>query len=80
MVFEVERNNAYLTGLYSVASLLEHSCTPNAKVKFSSSNNLTVKACAPIITGENISIMYTNMQWGTQARTERTHGQQILHL
>ena len=59
-----------IEGVYPTYSLLEHSCTPNTKYKFSRSRTLTVKAAVDIRQGEHLSTIYTQMIWGTAARRD----------
>lgn len=61
-----------LNGLYAQASRLEHSCLPNCFYTFDNTSGfrLCVRAARDIKTGEDLSIMYTHILWGTQMRLE----------
>jgi SET and MYND domain-containing protein 5 len=51
--------NAEGAGLYSLQSKINHSCEPNAEIKFPHSNHvLAVTATKPIAAGEEVSISY----------------------
>lgn len=59
-------------GLYELACILEHSCVPNLYYIFNPSRKyqITMYAGCDIRQGEHMSIMYTNMLWGTLMRQE----------
>ncbi|KAF5286976.1 hypothetical protein FQR65_LT12374 [Abscondita terminalis] len=65
--------DAELSAVYPMTSLLEHSCISNTYHVFDDSSEnykITVRASVPIKKGEHISTMYTHALWGTQARRE----------
>lgn len=59
-------------GLFEMACILEHSCVPNCYYIFNPSQKyqITMHAGRDIRQGEHMSIMYTNMLWGTLMRQE----------
>ncbi|KAB7504644.1 hypothetical protein Anas_06714, partial [Armadillidium nasatum] len=62
-------------GLYSVASLLSHSCIPNTKLVWDKEKKkVKVTATEIIQQGAPITTIYTDILWGTRAR--RDHLQQ----
>lgn len=54
--------------IYNVASLVEHSCTPNLTKSFTSKAELLLWAPNPIKKGEHLSICYSDALWGTANR------------
>lgn len=54
--------------IYNLASLVEHSCTPNLTKSFTSQANLIFWAPNPIQKGEHLSICYSDALWGTPNR------------
>lgn len=65
-------NGQEISGLYPTACLMEHSCVPNCMFTFDFGKQFRIRMMAgrDIKQGENLSIMYTHMLWGTQARHE----------
>lgn len=61
-----------ICALYPTACLMEHSCMPNCFYTFDFTKHykITMIAGRDIKKGENLSIMYTHMLWGTQMRHE----------
>ena len=66
--FELSVGETELMGIYPNCAMLEHSCTPNTKHKFNSSNQMVLKAATDIAEGEHVSTMYTKILYGTAAR------------
>lgn len=58
--------------VYPTACMLEHSCQPNCMFTFelAGAYRITMLAGRDIRAGEHMSIMYTDMLWGTRARLE----------
>lgn len=54
--------------IYDLASLVEHSCTPNLTKSFTSKADLIFWAPNPIKKGEHLSICYSDALWGTANR------------
>uniref|UniRef100_A0A1B6CVY0 MYND-type domain-containing protein n=1 Tax=Clastoptera arizonana TaxID=38151 RepID=A0A1B6CVY0_9HEMI len=65
----VRIGNSDLIGLYPTASLLSHSCLPNTKHTFTDMK-ITVSASSKIEKGELLTLTYTPVLWGTQARRD----------
>jgi len=59
-----------IKGLYPIAAMMEHSCRPNTKLRFTNSNSMVVKAAVDIKEGSNISNSYTKLLQGTKARRQ----------
>lgn len=60
------------SGLYSLSSLINHSCVPNSEVRFPHNNNLlVVKAIDNIDPGEEISICYLDECMQSRSRHSR---------
>lgn len=57
-----------LQAVYSICSLLEHDCVPNAVKSFKPTGEVVVRATIPIPRGEKIAICYTETLWGTLNR------------
>lgn len=64
--------NDEVSALFENACILEHSCLPNCYYTFDTSKRfkITMRAGRLIKKGEHLAIMYTNMLWGTQLRSE----------
>lgn len=54
--------------IYDLASMVEHSCTPNLTKSFTSKADLVFWAPNPIKKGEHLSICYSDALWGTANR------------
>lgn len=54
--------------IYNMASLVEHSCTPNLTKSFTSKADLVFWAPNSIKKGEHLSICYSDALWGTANR------------
>lgn len=54
--------------IYDLASLIEHSCAPNLTKSFSAEGHIVVWSPKQINKGEHLSICYSDMLWGTEAR------------
>lgn len=54
--------------IYDLASMVEHSCTPNLTKSFTSKAHLVFWAPNPIKKGEHLSICYSDALWGTANR------------
>ncbi|XP_044728933.1 SET domain-containing protein SmydA-8-like [Chrysoperla carnea] len=57
-----------LRGLYPVSALLNHNCSPNTTHLFDKEGRMIVKNTRFIRAGEEITITYTNLLWGTVTR------------
>ncbi|XP_055371050.1 SET domain-containing protein SmydA-8-like [Condylostylus longicornis] len=71
--FEVlSRNNGHeiaLRGLYPLAGIMNHECTPNtAHLYEDGTNEMVVKATRAIPRGEEITTTYTKLLWSTKSR------------
>ena len=67
---EMRLENGEAIGIYPLFAMLEHSCTPNIKFSLNAKRQVIVKAAVDIKAEENLSIMYTNILWGTSARRD----------
>lgn len=70
--FEIRgRNNAKLRGLYSLASMLAHDCTPNTRHNFLQPEmTIVIFATRNIQAGEAICATYTQTFWDTSSRRQ----------
>ena len=66
--YDVPLEETEITGIYYLAAMMEHSCYPNTKYKYSSSHQITVKAVVDIHEGEHITNAYTKLLQGTVER------------
>ena len=66
--FEIFSGSADIMGVFSQAAMMEHSCLPNTKHKFTSSHHIVIKAAVDIAEGDHISTTYTKILQGTAAR------------
>jgi len=55
-------------GLFPLAAMMEHSCQPNVRIKFSNSRSVVVKAAVDIPVDGHLSISYSKILNGTTAR------------
>lgn len=60
--------NVSLRGMYSLASLMNHSCIPNTRICFDKKKIMTVRATKKIKKGEEICTSYTQLIWGSPYR------------
>lgn len=65
-------NNEEVSALYENACILEHSCVPNCYYTFDTSRQFKIKMRSGrlIKKGEHLSIIYTDMLWGTHMRQD----------
>lgn len=58
----------YLQGLFPLAALANHNCTPNTRYSYDDNKIMTLKASKLIRKGEQIFNSYTKVLWGTLQR------------
>lgn len=63
-----------LRGLYPMASLQNHSCTPNTRHSFDNEQKLYAIASTRIKVGEEITMTYTDLFWDTTLRRRHLAG------
>ncbi|MCL4145060.1 UNVERIFIED_CONTAM: hypothetical protein GTU68_036376, partial [Idotea baltica] len=59
-----------IAGLYSLFSMVEHSCTPNVRITFNRKKGIYIKAAVDLKKGDHLAAMYSHILWGTIARRE----------
>lgn len=57
-----------LRGLYPLAAMMNHACTPNTRHGYDEKQKMTVRAASLIPAGTEITSSYTSLLWGTAAR------------
>ncbi|KDR10160.1 Protein msta, isoform B [Zootermopsis nevadensis] len=57
-----------LRGLYPLASMMNHACTPNTRHGYDERQRMAVRAAMHIPAGTEITNSYTSLLWGTTAR------------
>jgi hypothetical protein len=57
-----------LRGLYPLASMMNHACTPNTRHGYNEHQRMAVRAASHIPAGTEITNSYTSLLWGTTAR------------
>lgn len=57
-----------LRGLYPLASMMNHACTPNTRHGYDERQRMVVRAAMHIPAGTEITNSYTSLLWGTTAR------------
>jgi hypothetical protein len=57
-----------LRGLYPLAAMMNHACTPNTRHGYDEEQKMTVRAASFIPAGTEITSTYTSLLWGTSAR------------
>jgi SET domain-containing protein len=57
-----------LRGLYPLAAMMNHACTPNTRHGYDEKQKMTVRATTLIPAGSEITSSYTSLLWGTAAR------------
>jgi hypothetical protein len=55
-------------GLFPMASIMNHSCSPNTAHNFGNSHQMTITASNTILVGEEITTTYVTLLLGTPAR------------
>uniref|UniRef100_A0A336MII8 CSON001087 protein n=1 Tax=Culicoides sonorensis TaxID=179676 RepID=A0A336MII8_CULSO len=65
---EVPLTNPGHIAVYSLASMIEHSCRNNVAKSFTKQGDIVFWAPNPIKRGERLSICYSDTMWGTNAR------------
>jgi len=58
----------YIRGVFPLAAMMSHCCTPNTQHTTRGADCLTLTASRPIAKGEQITSTYTHLLWGTQER------------
>ena len=64
--FRIDKNGS--KGLFLASSMLNHSCTPNARVIFGTDGHVTVKAKKMIGQGQPITIAFCKLLTNTESR------------
>ena len=67
------RQGEYCRALFGVASMLNHSCVPNARVVFDAAGNVKVFSKCDIEAGEEITITYVSQLLGSWVRAWSTN-------
>ncbi|XP_063236735.1 SET domain-containing protein SmydA-8-like [Bacillus rossius redtenbacheri] len=57
-----------LRGLYPVAAMMNHACSPNTMHVCGKGHRMVVRAAAAVRVGEELTNSYTTLLWGTLAR------------
>jgi hypothetical protein len=57
-----------LRGLYPLAAMMNHACTPNSRHEYDERQRMTVRAASVIPAGTEITNSYTSLLWGSSAR------------
>jgi len=57
-----------LRGLYPLAAMMNHACTPNTRHGYDEKQKMTVRATTLIPVGSEVTSSYTSLLWGTAAR------------
>ncbi|XP_069688370.1 SET domain-containing protein SmydA-8 [Periplaneta americana] len=57
-----------LRGLYPLAAMMNHACTPNTRHAYDRHHVMVVRATVPIPAGTEVTNSYTSLLWGTPAR------------
>nr|XP_018912150.1 PREDICTED: protein msta-like isoform X2 [Bemisia tabaci] len=60
-----------LRGLYPLAAIMNHSCSPNIRIGFDDRQRMVARATRSIECGEEITTSYSLLLWGTSTR--RSH-------
>ncbi|MCL4144495.1 UNVERIFIED_CONTAM: hypothetical protein GTU68_042503 [Idotea baltica] len=68
--FEIRLPDSSILGVYSVGSMLEHSCVPNTHRTFDADLNLVVRAAVDIKRGDHLQSCYTESLSTTVARQD----------
>uniref|UniRef100_A0A6A7FNU5 Protein msta-like n=2 Tax=Hirondellea gigas TaxID=1518452 RepID=A0A6A7FNU5_9CRUS len=68
--YEIRLPDSSIQGIYSQASMLEHSCIPNTHRTFDADLNLVVRAAVPIKRGCHLTSCYTEVLATTTVRQE----------
>lgn len=63
-----EDSSASLRGIYPVAAMMNHDCSPNTRHCFDQDNKIVVESSKNIAQGQEITTTYTCLTWGNQVR------------
>ncbi|XP_067004060.1 SET domain-containing protein SmydA-8 [Anabrus simplex] len=67
----VTPNGSSIRGLFPLAALMNHQCTPNTNYVYDEKNRMVVRAAVHIPAGTEITDSYTPLLWATLARRTR---------
>lgn len=63
-----EQTSTSVRGLYPLAAIMNHECSPNTYHTYNNQCVMKVRAARPIKKGEEITTSYTSIMWNTTIR------------